>query len=177
MPNAVIDAGREAPTGHSSPAFLLTGAAAFMVALDNLVVVTALPTIRRSFGTDIQGLQWIVSAYTLTYAIFQLSSAALGDRFGRRKVFLAGLALFVVASAGAALAPTIWLLVVARAVQGFGASIVSPLALTIVAQGTPGRSARPSSAPGAGSAASAARSAPSSAVRSSTSAPGSGSSW
>jgi MFS family permease len=56
-----------------------------MVAIDNLVVVTALPVIRDSFRADIEGLQWIVSAYTLTYAVFQLSSAALGDRFGRRR--------------------------------------------------------------------------------------------
>jgi EmrB/QacA subfamily drug resistance transporter len=127
-----------APTvGIRSPAFVLTAVAAFMVAIDNLVVATALPAIRRSFDTDIAGLQWIVSAYTLTYAVLQLSCAALGDRIGRRKVFLAGLALFVGASAGAAAAPTIWLLVAARAAQGLGAAMVSPLALTIVAHATP----------------------------------------
>lgn len=117
--------------------FLLSAVAAFMVAVDNLVVVTALPSIRHTFGTGIEGLQWVVSAYTLTYAVFQLSGAALGDRFGRRRVFLAGLTLFVLASAGAALAPTVWALVAARAVQGLGASMVSPLALTIVAHATP----------------------------------------
>jgi EmrB/QacA subfamily drug resistance transporter len=137
MSNAVSETRSQTQSGLLSPTFLLTAVAAFMVAVDNLVVVTSLPAIRRTFGTDIEGLQWIVSAYTLTYAVFQLSSAALGDRFGRRKVFLAGLALFVVASAGAALAPTIWLLVAARALQGFGASMVSPLALTIVAHATP----------------------------------------
>ena len=120
-----------------SPAFLLTAVAACMVAVDNLVVVTALPVIRREFHADIEGLQWIVSAYTLTYAVFQLSSAALGDRFGRRPAFVAGLVLFVGASAGAALAPGIWFLVAARALQGLGASMVSPLALTIVAHATP----------------------------------------
>lgn len=137
MSGAVITARPRTQHRLFSPAFLLTAVAAFMVAIDNLVVVTALPSIRHTFGTDIEGLQWIVSAYTLTYAVFQLSSAALGDRFGRRRVFLAGLALFVAASAGAALAPTIWLLVAARAAQGLGASMVSPLALTIVAHATP----------------------------------------
>jgi len=137
MPEAVVQARPGAPYRLLSPAFLLTAVAAFMVAIDNLVVVTALPEIRRTFGTGIEGLQWIVSAYTLTYAVCQLSSAALGDRFGRRRVFLAGLALFVAASAGAALAPTVWLLVAARAVQGLGASMVSPLALAIVAHATP----------------------------------------
>lgn len=137
MSEAVVQARHDTPRQLLSPAFLLTAVAAFMVAIDNLVVVTALPSIRRGFGTGIEGLQWIVSAYTLTYAVFQLSSAALGDRLGRRRIFTAGLALFVAASAGAALAPTIWLLVAARAVQGLGASMVSPLALTIVAHATP----------------------------------------
>jgi EmrB/QacA subfamily drug resistance transporter len=135
--DAVMEAGHDAPAGIWSPAFVFTAVAVFMVAVDNLVVVTALPAIRRSFETDIEGLQWIVSAYTLTYAVFQLSGAALGDRLGRRTVFLAGLALFVVASAGAALAPTIWLLVAARGAQGLGAAMVSPLALTIIAHATP----------------------------------------
>ena len=130
-------AGQEPGSGALSAAFLLTSVAAFMVAVDNLVVVTALPTIRRSFGADIQGLQWIFSGYTLSYAVFQLSGAALGDRYGRRKVFLVGLVLFVCASGGAALAPTLCFLILARVVQGLGASMVSPLALTIVAHSTP----------------------------------------
>ncbi len=117
--------------------FLLTAVAAFMVALDNLVVVTALPAIGKSLDSGIEGLQWTVGAYTLTYAVFQLSGAALGDRFGRRRVFVVGLLLFTVASAIAAFAPNIHALVGARAGQGLGAALVSPLALTILAGATP----------------------------------------
>ncbi|MER7894313.1 MFS transporter [Micromonospora sp. NPDC094482] len=120
-----------------SPTFALTAASAFMVAIDNLVVVTALPVIGHAFGADIKGLQWTVSAYTLTYAVFQLASAAAGDRFGRRRVFITGLILFVVGSGVAATAPTIQLLIGARAVQGLGAAMVSPLALAIIAHATP----------------------------------------
>lgn len=117
--------------------FPITAAAAFMVALDNLVVVTALPVIRRSLGTGIEGLQWTVSAYTLGYAVFQLSGAALGDRFGRRRVFTAGLGLFTLASAGAALPAGVPLLIAARALQGLGSALVTPLALTILAEAVP----------------------------------------
>jgi EmrB/QacA subfamily drug resistance transporter len=108
-----------------------------MVALDNLVVVTALPVMRKSLGTGIEGLQWTVSAYTLTYAVCQLSGAALGDRFGRRRVFTAGLGLFTLASTGAALSTSMPMLVAARAVQGLGSAIVTPLALTILAGEVP----------------------------------------
>ena len=108
-----------------------------MVALDNLVVVTALPVMRKSLGTGIEGLQWTVSAYTLTYAVCQLSGAALGDRFGRRRIFTAGLGLFTLASTGAALSTSMPMLVTARAVQGLGSAIVTPLALTILAGEVP----------------------------------------
>jgi EmrB/QacA subfamily drug resistance transporter len=108
-----------------------------MVALDNLVVVTALPVMRKSLGTSIEGLQWTVSAYTLTYAVCQLSGAALGDRFGRRRIFTVGLGLFTLASTGAALSTSMPMLVAARAVQGLGSAFVTPLALTILADGVP----------------------------------------
>ncbi len=80
--------------------------ALFMATLDNLVVSTALPSIRRSLGASISDLEWTVNAYTLTFAVLLLTGSALGDRFGRRRMFLGGLTLFTIASAAAALAPT-----------------------------------------------------------------------
>ncbi|HEY1833021.1 MAG TPA: DHA2 family efflux MFS transporter permease subunit [Solirubrobacteraceae bacterium] len=109
----------------------------FMTTLDNLVVTTALPTIRRSLGASIQSLEWTVNAYTLTFAVLLLTGAALGDRFGRRRMFTIGVATFTAASAAAALAPTTSALIAARAVQGFGAAIVLPLTLTLLSEAVP----------------------------------------
>src|ERR1035441_4739350 len=89
----------------------------FMVVLDNLVVSVALPTIHRDLGASIQSLEWTVNAYVLAYAVLLLTGAALGDRFGRKRMFVLGLCVFTMASAAAALAPTTGLLVAARAVQ------------------------------------------------------------
>jgi EmrB/QacA subfamily drug resistance transporter len=111
--------------------------ALFMVVLDNLVVSIALPSIHRDLGASIQSLEWTVNAYVLAYAVLLLTGAALGDRFGRRRIFLAGLSLFTAASAGAALAPSTELLVAARAVQGMGAAMVTPLTLTLLAEAFP----------------------------------------
>ena len=96
--------------------YLVSGVAVFMVAMDNLVVTNALPVIRVDLGTGLEGLEWTVNAYTLSFAVFLLTGAALGDRFGRRRLFGLGLAVFTAASAAAAMAPTIGALVVARAV-------------------------------------------------------------
>src|SRR3984957_1229486 len=115
----------------------IVSAALFMVVLDNLVVSVALPTIHRDLGASIQSLEWTVNAYVLAYAVLLLTGAALGDRFGRRRMFLAGLSLFTAASAGAALAPSTDLLVLARAVQGAGAALVTPLTLTLLAEAFP----------------------------------------
>src|SRR5881398_3551289 len=115
----------------------LTSAALFMVSLDNLVVTTALPVIRRDLHATISQLEWTVNAYTLTFAVLLLTGAALGDRFGRRRVFAFGLLLFTAASAAAALAPTANALDVARAVQGVGGAIVAPLSLTILSAAVP----------------------------------------
>ncbi len=112
--------------------FAITAIALFMVSLDNLVVTTALPVIRRDLGASLQDLEWMVNAYTLTFAVLLLTGAALGDRFGRRRLFLIGLTIFTVGSAAAALAPTSSALIVARAVQGLGGAIVTPLTLTIL---------------------------------------------
>src|SRR5579871_356145 len=112
--------------------FAVTSAALFMASLDNLVVTTALPSIREHLHASLQGLQWTVNAYTLTFAVLLLTGATLGERYGRRRMFTAGLALFTAGSAAAALAPGIGLLIAARAVQGVGAAIVIPLTLTLL---------------------------------------------
>jgi EmrB/QacA subfamily drug resistance transporter len=112
--------------------FAITSVALFMVSLDNLVVTTAIPVIREDLGASIEDLEWTVNAYTLTFAVLLLTGAALGDRFGRRRLFAIGLAIFTLASVGAALAPSVELLNVARAVQGLGAAIVMPLTLTLL---------------------------------------------
>jgi EmrB/QacA subfamily drug resistance transporter len=113
--------------------FAIVSVALFMVVLDNLVVTTALPSIRADLGATIQSLEWTVNAYTLSYAVLLLTGAALGDRFGRRRMFVIGLGLFTLASAAAALAPTTSALILARAIQGVGAAIVTPLTLTLLA--------------------------------------------
>src|SRR6516162_476222 len=112
--------------------FVVTSAALFMASLDNLVVTTALPSIREHLHASLEGLQWTVNAYTLTFAVLLLTGATLGERYGRRRLFTAGLALFTAGSAAAALAPGIGTLVAARAVQGVGAAIVIPLTLTLL---------------------------------------------
>jgi len=121
-----------ATVGHPIRTFVVIGVAMFMAQLDNLVVTTALPNIRLSLHTGLQGLQWTVSAYTLTFAVFLLTGSTLGDRFGRRRLFLIGLSLFTAASAVSALAPNIGVLIAARAAQGLGGAIIVPLTLTIL---------------------------------------------
>jgi EmrB/QacA subfamily drug resistance transporter len=117
--------------------FAISSIALFMTSLDNLVVITALPVIKESLGASLSQLEWTVNAYTLTFAVLLLTGAALGDRFGRKRMFIIGVALFTGASAFAALAPTGDLLVIARALQGFGAAIVLPLTLTILSDAVP----------------------------------------
>ena len=112
--------------------FLITALALFMVSLDNLVVTMALPVIRQDLGASLADLEWTVNAYTLTYAALLLLGAALGDRFGRRRMFTLGLILFTVGSAAAALAPSSATLILARAAQGLGGAFVTPLSLTIL---------------------------------------------
>ncbi|MBT2506392.1 MFS transporter [Streptomyces sp. ISL-98] len=118
-------------------ALVITSVAGFMAALDNLVVTTALPSIRKDLGGALEDLEWTVSAYTLTFAVLLMLGAALGDRFGRRRLFLVGLTVFTGASAAAALAPGIDALVAARAVQGVGAAIMMPLTLTLLTAAVP----------------------------------------
>ena len=112
--------------------FVITSLALFMATLDNLVVTTALPVIRHDLHASLAGLEWTVNAYTLTFAVLLLTGAALGDRFGRRRLFTLGMSIFTLGSVAAALAPSIDALIVARAVQGVGGAIVTPLTLTIL---------------------------------------------
>jgi len=109
----------------------------FMMVLDNLVVNVALPSIHRDLGASIQTLEWTVNAYILSYAVLLLTGAALGDRLGRKRMFIAGISIFTAGSAAAALAPSIGLLIAARAFQGVGAAIVTPLTLTLLAEAFP----------------------------------------
>ncbi|MFL6126351.1 DHA2 family efflux MFS transporter permease subunit [Actinophytocola sp.] len=109
----------------------------FMVTLDNLVVTTALPVIKTSLKASLTDLQWFVNAYTLSFAALLLTLSALGDRIGRRRLFLAGIALFTIASAACALATEPWQLTAARAVQGAAGAAVMPLSLTLLAAAVP----------------------------------------
>src|SRR5881397_245859 len=126
---------------HSASAtwwtFAITSLALFMVTLDNLVVTTAIPVIRKDLHAGISGLEWTVNAYTLTFAVLLLTGAALGDRFGRRRLFAIGLGIFTLGSIGAALAGSANELIFARALQGFGGAIVMPLTLTILSAAVP----------------------------------------
>ncbi|WP_316523470.1 DHA2 family efflux MFS transporter permease subunit [Kitasatospora brasiliensis] len=116
---------------------VIVSAAGFMAALDNLVVTTALPSIREELGGGLSDLEWTVSAYTLSFAVLLMFGAALGDRFGRRRIFLVGLAVFTAGSAAAALSPQISELIAARAVQGVGAAVMMPLTLTLLTAAVP----------------------------------------
>jgi EmrB/QacA subfamily drug resistance transporter len=132
---------REAGPGRraGSPALILalTAVSFFMVSLDALVVVTALPAIHRSVGGSIGTLDWAVNAYGLTFAAGIITAAAVGERFGRRRTYVAGIAVFTVASALCALAPSAGTLIAARALQGIGAAVITPLALTLLASSFP----------------------------------------
>jgi EmrB/QacA subfamily drug resistance transporter len=117
--------------------FVITSTALFMVTLDNLVVTTAIPVIRKDLDASLSSLEWTVNAYTLTFAVLLLTGAALGDRFGRRRVFTIGIGIFTAGSVAAALAPSVEFLNFARAVQGLGGAIVMPLTLTILSAAVP----------------------------------------
>jgi EmrB/QacA subfamily drug resistance transporter len=122
---------------HTIWTFVVTSIALFMVVLDNLVVSTAIPVIRVDLGASIEQLEWTVNAYVLTFAVLLLTGAALGDRFGRKRMFMIGVGIFTGASAAAALAPSVEWLIAARAVQGLGSAIVMPLTLTILSAAVP----------------------------------------
>src|SRR4051812_36895698 len=122
---------------HQGWTVVLASLGVFMTALDTLVVTTALPAMRVDLGGSLSDLEWTVNAYNLAFACALLTGAALGDRFGRRRMFTVGLGIFTAASAAAALSPSIGALVAARTVQGVGAAIVMPLTLTLISAAFP----------------------------------------
>src|SRR5215212_7711765 len=105
----------------------LTGIGSLMAALDTLVVSTALSRIRLDLGASVEQLEWTVNAYNLSFAVLLVTGAALGDRFGRRRLYAVGLGLFAGASAVSALAPDVGWLIGARTVQGAGSALIMPL--------------------------------------------------
>ncbi|MBU3066897.1 DHA2 family efflux MFS transporter permease subunit [Nocardia sp. NEAU-G5] len=125
------------PRASIAAVLVAVGVPMFMVTLDNLVVTNALPVIKHALGASLTDLQWFVNAYTLSFASLLLTASALGDRLGRRRMFMGGIALFTAASAACALATEPWMLIAARAVQGFGAAAVMPLSLTLLSAAVP----------------------------------------
>ncbi len=132
-----MDSTTEQSTSRSVWAVVLTSMAFFMGALDSLVVITALPAVHRDIGGSLSSLEWTVNAYTVALAAGIITAAAIGDRLGRRIVYVFGLVLFSAGSAACAIAPNVDLLIAARAVQGIGAAIISPLSLTILTSAFP----------------------------------------
>jgi EmrB/QacA subfamily drug resistance transporter len=104
----------------------------FMIMLDNTIVNVALPSIERSLHMSISSLEWIVTAYALTFAALLITGGKLGDLYGRRKMFIAGLVVFTLASLACGLAPSAGFLIGARAVQGIGAALMNPATLSII---------------------------------------------
>ncbi|WP_020392801.1 DHA2 family efflux MFS transporter permease subunit [Kribbella catacumbae] len=128
---------KERTTGEQRWVLGLTSIGSVMVALDVLVVAAALTTIRQDLGATIEQLEWTVNAYSLSFAMLLMTAAAIGDRWGRRRTFAAGIALFTVASVACALATTVPLLIAARTVQGVGAAVVMPLSMSLLGAAFP----------------------------------------
>src|SRR3954452_6795986 len=118
-------------------AVALTGASLFMITLDNLIVLSTLPSMQRDLGVSLDRLQWVVDAYILSFAVLMLTGAALGDRYGRRRMLVVGLLLFTASSAAGALSGDLTQLVIARAVQGLGAALLMPMTLTLLSAAFP----------------------------------------
>ena len=118
-------------------AVALTGAALFMITLDNLIVLATLPSMQRDLGVSLDRLQWVVDAYILAFAVLILTGAALGDRYGRRRMLVVGLLIFTLSSAAGALSTNLTQLVIARSVQGLGAAVLMPLTLTLLSSAFP----------------------------------------
>ena len=129
--------GERSSVGRRGWTLGLASLGVFMTALDTLVVATSLPALRADLGAGLGDLEWTVNAYNLTFACLLLTGAALGDRFGRRRMFVIGLGLFTAASAAAALAPGVGALVATRAVQGAAAAVVMPMTLTLISEAFP----------------------------------------
>src|SRR6195952_2533015 len=126
-----------APKPRTGWTLALASAGAFLTALDVVVVATALPTLRLKLHASLSDLEWTINAYNLVFACLLLTGAALGDRFGRRRMYVAGLLVFTASSAAAALSTTAGALIAARTVQGAGAAIAIPLTLTLISEAFP----------------------------------------
>src|SRR5258708_7955235 len=122
---------------HRSWTLVLASFGVFMTALDTLVVANSLPALRQSLHANLSDLEWTVNAYNLAFAVALLTGAALGDRYGRKKMFVLGVLGFTLASAAAALSPSVGALIAARAVQGTAAAIVMPMTLTLISEAFP----------------------------------------
>jgi EmrB/QacA subfamily drug resistance transporter len=122
---------------HKTWTLVLASLGLFMTALDNLVVATALPVLRVDLHAGLSALEWTINAFILAFACLLMTGAALGDRFGRRRIFTLGIAVFTAASAAAALSPSAGALIAARLVQGAGAAMAFPLSLTLISEAFP----------------------------------------
>ncbi|MDN3022026.1 MFS transporter [Streptomyces sp. S.PB5] len=122
---------------HRTWTVILSGLGALLCALDVVVVSTALPALQADFGASLSELEWTINAYNLVFACLTLTGAALGDRFGRRRMYVVGLAVFTLASAAAGLAGNSGQLITARVVQGAGAAVLLPLTLTLISEAFP----------------------------------------
>lgn len=130
--------GRSAlPVAHRGWTLVLAGLGAFLCSLDVVVVATAMPTLREELGASLADLEWTINGYNLAFACLMLTGSALGDRFGRRKVYIIGLGVFIAGSAACALASEVGGLIAARVVEGVGAAIVLPLTLTLISDAFP----------------------------------------
>lgn len=118
-------------------ALALAGMASFTVALDALVTATALTSMQRSFDATLPDLQWITNAYNLSFAVLLSVGAALGDRLGRRRIFVAGMLLFALASVACAMSDSAIMLIASRALQGAGAALVTPVSLALLSVAYP----------------------------------------
>src|SRR4051794_30614584 len=142
--------GDSAGRGRTGWTLVIASVAVFMTALDTLVVTTALPVLRESLHASLPSLEWTVNAYNLSFACLLLTGAALGDRFGRRRMFAVGLFVFTAASAAAALSPSVGALVAARALQGAGGAVGTALTLTLIRRAVPARKPGPAIGLGGG---------------------------
>jgi EmrB/QacA subfamily drug resistance transporter len=128
---------RHTATGRWGWTLALAALGTFLTALDIVVVSTALPTLRTHLHATLADLEWTINGYNLVFACLMLTGAALGDRFGRKRMYVLGVSIFTLASAAAALSSNTGELIVTRAIQGVGAAVVLPLTVTLVADVVP----------------------------------------
>jgi len=132
--NKVDAASSRSRNGSHAVALLVAAIAAFAVFLDTTIVNLALPTLSREFNADRSSMEWVLDAYTLSFAAIMLSAGVLSDGFGARRVFVPGVIVFVIASIGCAEAHQITMLTICRLIQGAGAALVLPSSLSLATQ-------------------------------------------